>query len=165
MLIQLDDDINSDIGTLPGQTNRGYASLLPKTYFDQNKIMDGSHITVPRDERKPGMGNNAYFQKPSDETANGDRDDDKEIHEEEDMNDAVVDYNGHTNRGYGSATPKDFFNRNKIMDGHHITVPRDESNHSMGNNAHMQLPPHRAFVLDDINSNIGTLEGQTNTNY
>lgn len=33
-LLAIGDDINSDIGTLRGQTNRGYASLLPKTYFE-----------------------------------------------------------------------------------------------------------------------------------
>ena len=38
----------------------------------------------------------------SDEIANGDEADDKDLHEEEDMNDDVVDYNGQTNRGYGS---------------------------------------------------------------
>ena len=33
-LLHTGDDINSDIGTLPGQTNRGYQSKLPKTYFE-----------------------------------------------------------------------------------------------------------------------------------
>jgi len=89
--------------------------------------MDGHHITVPRAERNPGLGNNAYSQKYSDELANGDAADDREIHEEEDPKDDVVDYNGHTNRGYGSKTPTDYFNSNKIMPGSHITIPRDES--------------------------------------
>jgi hypothetical protein len=165
MLVQVGDDINSDIGTLPGQTNRGYQSKLPSEYFAGNKIMDGHHITVPRDERKPGLGNNAYAQKYSDELANGDAADDREIHEEEDVNDHVVDYNGHTNRGYGSTLPKDYFDRNHIMPGHHITVPRDEANKGLGNNAHAQIQQRSALMQDDINSNIGTLPGQTNTNY
>jgi hypothetical protein len=38
----------------------------------------------------------------SNELANGDRDDDKELEKENDPNDAIVDFNGHTNRGYGS---------------------------------------------------------------
>jgi len=38
----------------------------------------------------------------SNELANGDRSDDKELEKEDDPNDAIVDYNGHTNRGYGS---------------------------------------------------------------
>lgn len=71
--------------------------------------------------------------KYSDELANGDSADDRDIHEDEDMNDDVVDYNGHTNRGYGSLLPKSYFEQNHIMDGHHIQVPRDES--AMRNNA------------------------------
>jgi len=44
--------------------------------------------------------------KYSDELANGDRDDDKENQFEHDPTDPIVDYNGHTNRGYGH-TPYD----------------------------------------------------------
>ena len=39
--------------------------------------------------------------KYSDELANGDSADDKELQWEHDPNDPIVDYNGHTNRGYG----------------------------------------------------------------
>ena len=60
----------------------------------------------------------------SDQLANGDKDDDKSIHEEEDMKDNVVDYNGHTNAGYGSMNPHTFRSINHIMPGSHITVPR-----------------------------------------
>jgi len=60
----------------------------------------------------------------SDQLANGDKDDDKSIHEEEDMKDDVVDYNGHTNAGYGSMNPHTFRSINHIMPGSHITVPR-----------------------------------------
>jgi hypothetical protein len=39
--------------------------------------------------------------KYSDEIANGDSADNKELHWEEDPWDPIVDYNGHTNAGYG----------------------------------------------------------------
>ena len=41
------------------------------------------------------------FKRYSDGLANGDHDDDKELEFEHDPNDLVVDYNGHTNAGYG----------------------------------------------------------------
>lgn len=139
--ISLQDDVNSDIGTLPGQTNRGYASLLPKTYFDQNTIMPGSHITIPRDEGPQPMRNNAAdvqlessLDKYSDELANGDSADDREIHEDEDMNDDVVDVNGQTNRGYGSLLPVKYFEQNNIMAGSHIQTPRDDGPQPLRNN-------------------------------
>jgi hypothetical protein len=46
-------DINSDIGTYDKQKTRAYASpyLTSTGFFDENHIMAGSHITVPRDER------------------------------------------------------------------------------------------------------------------
>lgn len=65
--------------------------------------------------------------KPSDELANGDAMDDREIHEEEDMNDDVVDYNGQTNAGYGSTLPTTYFannNINYVSPGHFLTEPR-----------------------------------------
>jgi len=137
-LLSIGDDVNSDIGTLPGQTNRGYQSMLPKTYFDQNHIMEGHHIQVPRDDGDQPMRNNvADVQlsnfKYSDELANGDSADDRDIHEDEDMNDDVVDFNGQTNRGYGSMLPVTYFTQNHIMEGHHIQIPRDDS--PMRNNA------------------------------
>ena len=48
----------------------------------------------------------------SDELANGDSADNKDIHEDEDMNDDVVDVNGQTNRGYGSRVPTAYFEGN-----------------------------------------------------
>ena len=63
----------------------------------------------------------------SDTLANGDSRDDKDLHEEEDMNDDVVDYNGQTNRGYGSARPVDFFAGNHIAAGEFGTVPKETS--------------------------------------
>ena len=47
--------------------------------------------------------------------------------EEEDMNDAVVDYNGATNRGYGSMRPVDYFASNHIAYGNFVTEPREYS--------------------------------------
>jgi len=73
--------------------------------------------------------------KYSDELANGDSADDREIHEEEDMNDDVVDFNGQTNRGYGSLVPVKFFEQNHIFNGHHIQVPRDDGPQPTRNNA------------------------------
>jgi len=42
------------------------------------------------------------------------------------MEDDIVDYNGHTNRGYGSTLPSTYFANNHIMDGSIITTPREE---------------------------------------
>ena len=69
---------------------------------------------------------NAEDGKYSDELCNGDADDDREIHEDEDMNDDVVDVNGHTNAGYGSTLPTTYFEQNHVFAGHGITVPRAE---------------------------------------
>ena len=135
------DDVNSNIGTLPGQTNTNYQSMIPVDYFKQNQIMPGSHITIPRDDGPQPMRNNAAdvqlessLDKYSDELCNGDSADDREIHEDEDMNDDVVDYNGQTNAGYGSTLPKTYFDQNKIMDGAHIQTPRDDGPQSLRNN-------------------------------
>ena len=67
------------------------------------------------------------FSSYADTLANGDSADNKDLHEEEDMNDAVVDYNGQTNRGYGSGRPVDFFAGNHIAAGHFGTVPKETS--------------------------------------
>ena len=56
------------------------------------------------------------------------------------MNDDVVDYNGGTNRGYGSTRPKDYFAKNNIASafvGADVrsrfgTVPRQEVDESVG---------------------------------
>jgi hypothetical protein len=76
--------------------------------------------------------------KYSDELANGDRDDDKEVEVEHDPTDLIVDYNGHTNRGYAH-TPYDHANEplrfdiahyadnniKNLFPEHFGTVPRD----------------------------------------
>lgn len=64
--------------------------------------------------------------KYSDELANGDGSDDKDLHEEEDMNDDVVDYQGQTNAGYASTLPSTHVannNINYIGPGHFGTIP------------------------------------------
>ena len=81
-----------------------------------------SNLRVPPTNSFISFGSVKY----SDELANGDSADDREIHEEEDMNDDVVDVNGQTNRGYGSAVPSKYFAGNHIMAGSHITTPRDD---------------------------------------
>jgi len=126
--------MNDDVVDVNGHTNRGYGSAVPSTYFAGNHIMEGSMNTVPRDE---GPLRNSFLQmnKYSDELANGDSADDREIHEEEDMNDAVVDVNGQTNRGYGSLLPSAYFAQNHIMAGSMITIPRDDGPQSIRNNA------------------------------
>lgn len=178
-LLAVNDDINSDIGTLPGQTNRGYASKVPTDYFATNHIMAGSHITVPRDDGAQPMRNSAVMiNKYSDELANGDSADDREIHEEEDMNDAVVDVNGQTNRGYGSAVPTNYFAGNHIMAGSHITVPRDDGAQPM-RNSFVQMKDKYSDELangdsaddreiheeEDMNDDVVDFNGQTNRGY
>jgi hypothetical protein len=132
------DDWNSDIGTYASQKTRNYATpyttsgnLIP--FWNENHIMDGSHGTVPRQEGDQPLRNSPDYVALSDEKGelysnqlcNGDRDDDKELEKEDDPEDDIVDYQGHTNRGYGSALPTDFFASNHIMDGSMITTPRE----------------------------------------
>lgn len=141
--LEKENDPNDFVVDENGHTNRGYGSAIPKVFFDRNHIAPGTHITIPRDETNPGLGNNAHLAQKmslsqmrdlySNELANGDRDDDKELEKENDPNDAIVDYNGHTNRGYGSQKPSDFFDINHIMPGSMITVPRDETVPGLGN--------------------------------
>ena len=59
--------------------------------------------------------------KYSDELANGDRDDDKETQFEHDPTDLIVDYNGHTNRGYGH-TPYDHADEPYRFDNAHYST-------------------------------------------
>ena len=77
------------------------------------------------------LDDDVLVQKYSDDLANGDRDDNREIDRDND-----VDYNGHTNRGYGSRKPSEYFAGNHIFPGHRITVPRDDS--GLGNNVRAQ---------------------------
>jgi len=135
--IHEEEDMNDDVVDYNGHTNRGYGSTLPSKYFDGNHILEGSHIQVPRDDGAQPMRNSfiGLDDLYSDELANGDSMDNREIHEEEDMNDDVVDFNGQTNRGYGSILPMKFFVENHILEGSHIQVPRDDGPQPMRNNA------------------------------
>ena len=54
------------------------------------------------------------MRKYSDELANGDSADDRDIHEEEDVNDDVVDVNGSTNKGYAARDVHTFRDNNHI---------------------------------------------------
>ena len=72
------------------------------------------------------MGNGYSVTHYSDELANGDSADNKDIHEDEDMNDDVVDINGATNAGYGSRNMEYFHAHNNIDEsvgpGHFLTM-------------------------------------------
>ena len=133
--LEKEDDMEDAIVDVQGHTNRGYGSTLPSTYFANNHIMEGSMNTVPREE---GYMRNSFVQLGasdiySNELANGDRSDDKELEKEDDMEDAIVDYNGHTNAGYGSMLPTDYMNLNHIIDGSHIQVPRMDGDQPLRN--------------------------------
>jgi len=117
--------MNDDVVDYNGSTNAGYGSKTPTDFFAGNHIFPGHFITEPRAvQLNSDMPNLVQLNRYSDELANGDSADDRDIHEDEDMNDDVVDYNGQTNAGYGSKMPVDFFAGNHIFPGHFITEPR-----------------------------------------
>lgn len=101
-------------------------------YHDHNNINDlfpGAFSTTPRvDNIDPDTAFlQLKLQKYEDTLANGDSADGKDLHEEEDTNDAVVDVNGHDHRGYGSKVSSDHVAHNTITDlfpEHFGTVPR-----------------------------------------
>lgn len=131
--LEKEDDMSDDIVDYQGHTNRGYGSTLPTTYFAGNHIMDGSMITTPREE---GPMRNSLAQLSdlySNELANGDVSDDKELEKESDMDDDIVDYNGQTNAGYGSVLPTRYMQDNHIIEGSHIQVPRMEGDQPLRN--------------------------------
>jgi len=53
----MENDPNDFVVDYNGQTNGGYGSTLPTTYFANNVIMPGSFGTVPRDEGDQPMRN------------------------------------------------------------------------------------------------------------
>tara|TARA_B110001450_G_C17154751_1_gene292716 strand:+ start:78 stop:407 length:330 start_codon:yes stop_codon:yes gene_type:complete len=69
----------------------------------------------------------------SNELSNGDASDDKELEKEDDAEDAIVDYNGHTNAGYGSTLPTTYMQNNHIIAGSHIQVPRMDGDQPLRN--------------------------------
>ena len=67
------------------------------------------------------------FSRYSDTIANGDSADDKDLHEEEDVNDDVVDINGSGKSRFGIKTNEEYFAGNHIFEDHFGTIPREES--------------------------------------
>ena len=66
--------------------------------------------------------------KYSDTIANGDSSDDKELHEEEDVNDDVVDLNGSGKAKYGSHVVMDYLPTASYIEPFHFgTIPRADS--------------------------------------
>jgi hypothetical protein len=131
--LEKEDDMEDDIVDYQGHTNRGYGSTLPTTYFANNHIMDGSMITTPA---LVGPMYNSLIQTQdiySNELANGDVSDDKELEKETDPEDAIVDYNGQDNAGYGSTLPTNYMMNNHIFEGSHIQVPRMEGEQGLRN--------------------------------
>lgn len=95
-----DDEIVEDFGFSGSRNARGQVRLL------QSKVesMSNAELNAMLNARAKGIWPTGH--KYSDELANGDSADDKELHWEEDPWDPIVDYNGHTNAGYGH-TPYD----------------------------------------------------------
>ena len=131
--LEKEDDMEDAIVDYQGHTNRGYGSTLPTTYFANNHVMEGSTIQVPREE---GYMRNSLIQLGdiySNELANGDVSDDKEVERENDPEDAIVDYNGQDNAGYGSTLPTTYMQNNHIISGSHIQVPRIDGDQRLRN--------------------------------
>jgi hypothetical protein len=122
--LEKEDDMSDAIVDYQGHTNRGYGSTLPSTFFAANHIMADSIITTPSEEgpmrNSLAMIEDIY----SNELANGDRSDDKELEKDSDIEDDIVDFNGQTNAGYASILPTTFFAGNHIFEGTHIQTPR-----------------------------------------
>ena len=97
---------------------------------------------------------------PSDETVNGDSLDNREIEKEDKPNELIVDYNGHTNRGYGSKRPMDFFDDNHILSGTFDTEPREsrEGNPNWVPYSNKELGYTQPFDNEDYPNNPGTIQ-------
>ena len=83
-----------------------------------------NHVKSKKNHRRGA--NFVQLGKYSNELANGDTADDRDIAEDEDMNDDVVDFNGATNAGYGSRNMEYFHAHNNIDEsvgpGHFLTL-------------------------------------------
>ena len=107
---------------------------------DVNAISGGHFVTDPKkynvkratplDDTAPldsAFVNMQTWRGYADEIANGDTADNRDIAEDEDMNDDVVDYMGQTNAGYGSRNMEYFHAHNTIDEsagaGHYLTDP------------------------------------------
>lgn len=134
--------MNDDVVDFMGQTNAGYGSRNMEMMHAHNNIDDvagpGHFLTDPDRGAIVQLSDDVEVKEQlvqlkniqnrySDELANGDTADDRDIHEEEDHNDDVVDYMGHTNAGYGHRLPSDHVAHNNINDvtgpGHFLTDP------------------------------------------
>jgi len=135
--------MNDDVVDFMGATNAGYGSRNMEYMHAHNNIDDvagaGHFLTDPgrgaivqlnqedMEVRDQLVQLQSIQGRYSNELANGDSADDRDIHEDEDMNDDVVDYQGQTNAGYGHALPSGFVAHNNINDvtgpGHFLTDP------------------------------------------
>ena len=125
-----EDQIVEDFGFSGSRNARGQVRFVQLNDYPLN--MDNMNLLIKS-------------MKYSDELANGDRDDDKEVEFEHDPTDLIVDYNGHTNRGYAH-TPYDHAhepwrfdnahyaqnNIKELFPEHFGTVPRDGATFTNG---------------------------------
>ena len=138
-----DEDMNDDVVDYQGQTNAGYGSHNMESMHAHNNIDDvtgaGHFLTDPSfisvdqlnqydiEVRQDLIQLRNIQRRYSNELANGDSADDRDIAEDEDMKDDVVDYQGQTNAGYGHALPSAYVAHNNINDvtgaGHFLTDP------------------------------------------
>jgi hypothetical protein len=83
-------------------TNDQYNKEINYLQLDSNisKHNKKSHKKSKKMHKK--SKSNVQLGRYSDELANGDASDDRELHEDEDANDDVVDFNGHDNKGYAA---------------------------------------------------------------
>ena len=117
--------MNDDVVDVNGGTNRGYGSHVVMDYLPQASRIEPFHFgTVPRSFVQLESQADRY----SDEIANGDSADDRDLHEEEDTNDDVVDYNGSGKAKYGSHVVMDYLPTASYIEPIHFgTIPREES--------------------------------------
>ena len=115
------------------------SGFVHKWVQTSQQINMGNLIQLQQRQRSPATGDSTFksgqkvydssYQptKYSQELANGDSADDRDIHEDEDMKDDVVDYMGQTNAGYGSRNMEWFHAHNTIDEsagpGHFLTDP------------------------------------------
>merc|ERR1711990_550275 len=112
-----EDDPDDDIVDDNGFVN---AYKESRQYMQTEGVLDGP-FTMPT-----WSGSVHGIPLYSDELANGDSADDKDIHEDSDMNDDVVDSNGQTSRGYAAVEPMTkFVSNNHILTGSHNNGPRN----------------------------------------
>lgn len=104
---------------------------------------------------------NVQLGKYSDELANGDAADDRDIHEEEDINDDVVDFNGHDSKGYAArdvvtARENNHINSDTALGGgHFLTHPS-----LMQSRSDIRLKNHSELsVFEDLDMQMEEMDG------